>query len=370
MTIAIDVEGMLDFLVGLLDTPSPTGYTSAAIEYVQERLADLPLEMQVTPKGVLLATWSGQEETAPRAVTAHVDTLGAMVRSIKGNGRLRLTRLGGWVWSSVEGEGVTIFTGSGQRYRGTIIPTVASVHAHGSKAHDTPRNDETMEVRIDARTASAKETEALGIRIGDFISFDPRVEVSESGFIRARHLDDKAGVAAIYGALQAIAGAGLQPKQRTTVHISQYEEVGHGGAAGLPDDLAELLAVDMAVVGGDQRTDEFSVGICAKDSGGPYDFELRHRLERLAEESGVAYQTDIYPAYGSDGGVYWRSGGDVKVALIGPGVDASHHYERTHREAVAHTARLIAAYLLDSVDLNCSARIAKSKPKRGIGNPR
>jgi putative aminopeptidase FrvX len=346
-TIKIDVTAMIEFLVGLLNTPSPTGYAGLAIDYVQAAFASLPFEMQRTPKGLLVGTWAGQRVDSPRAVTAHVDTLGAMVSQIKANGRLRLSQLGGWAWGSVEGEGVTVFTSEGGQIRGTILPTTASAHAHSLPERQKPADERMMEVRLDVRTNSAHETLALGVRVGDFIAFDPRVELSESGFIRSRHLDDKAGVATIYGALQAIAAAGLTPKQRTTLHLSHYEEVGHGAATGFPPDLAELLTVDMAVVAPGQQCDEFSVGICAKDSRGPYHLDLRRRLERLAEAEEIPYQTDVYPFYGSDGEAYWRAGGDVQVALIGPGVDASHHYERTHRESLEHTARLIAAYLLN-----------------------
>lgn len=346
MTVHINSERLMGFLTGLLNTPSPTGDGGRAIEYVQRAFAHLPFEMHTTPKGVLVGTWPGESQDTPRAVTAHVDTLGAMVRQIKDNGRLRLTQIGSWVWPSVEGEGVTILASNGGQYRGSILPTVASGHAHDPKERQTTRDDENMEVRIDALTTSAEETRALGIQVGDFISIDPRVEVSETGFIRSRHLDDKAGVASLYAALDAMAEAGLSPKQRTTIHISNYEEVGHGAAAGLPEDLVELLVVDMAVVAPGQQTDEFSVGICAKDSRGPYHVDMRRRLEALAKRAGVRFQPDVYPYYGSDGEAYWRAGGDVRVALIGPGVDASHHYERTHLEALEHTARLIVEYLL------------------------
>jgi putative aminopeptidase FrvX len=341
----IDTDKMVSFMVGLLNTPSPTGDTARAASYVQEAFAELPFEMKITPKGVLVGTWPGERHDAPRALTAHIDTLGAMVCEVKSNGRLRLTQLGGWAWTSVEGEGVTIFTSDGKEFRGTILPTTASAHAHTREQRSAPRDDTNTEVRIDARTTSAADTTALGIGVGDFIAFDPRVELSETGFIRSRHLDDKASVATIYGALLALHEAGLRPLQDTTIHISNYEEVGHGGAAAMPQGLVDLLTVDMAVVAPQQTSDEFSVTICAKDSGGPYHLGLRRELEALAKEEGLEYRVDVYPYYGSDGEAYWRSGGDVRVGLIGPGVDASHHYERTHRDSLNQTARLIAAYL-------------------------
>ncbi|MCP5099756.1 MAG: M42 family metallopeptidase, partial [Chloroflexi bacterium] len=305
----INIDKMVEFMVGLLNTPSPTGDTDRAMAYVQAAFAaDLPhIPMKSTPKGLLVGTCPGESDKQPCGITAHVDTLGAMVREVKLNGRLRLTQLGGWSWTSVEGEGVTIFASNGKTYRGTILPTTASIHAHTTADRNELRDDTNMEVRIDAHTTSDEETWALGIRVGDIIAFDPRVEASEFGFIRSRHLDDKASVAAIYGALLALHTAGLQPKQQTTIHISNYEEVGHGAATGFPDNLVDLISVDMAVVAPNQTSNEYAVTICAKDSGGPYHLGFRRELENLAEKHAIRYCTDIYPYYGSDGESYWRA---------------------------------------------------------------
>lgn len=342
----IDITRTIDFLVGLLNISSPTGDTAGAVEYVRQRFAPLPLELQLTTKGALLATWEGESASAPRALTAHVDTLGAMVKEIKENGRLQLVALGGLQWNSVEGEGLTVTTADGRRYRGSLLPNGASAHALRPENRDAHRDDASMEVRIDAQTSSRGETEALGIRVGDFVAFDPRVEVSDSGYIRSRFLDDKVSVACIYAALCALADAGLRPAQRTSVLISTYEEVGHGAASGFPPDLAELVAVDMAVVAPGHQSHEQAVTVCAKDAGGPYDLGLRRRLEALAAAEQLRWCTDVYLYYRSDGEAYWFAGGDVRVGLIGPGVDASHHYERTHLDGIENTARLIAAYLL------------------------
>lgn len=342
----IDGEAIIEFLVGLLNIPSPTGFHEQAIAYCESAFSALPLSLSQSRKGALLGVWEGSNRDAPRGLTAHVDTLGAMVSQIKGNGRLKLSQLGGWAWGSVEGEGVTVYTRAGKEVRGTILPVKASVHIYGSEARDFKREADSYEVRLDAITSSASETRALGVSVGDFVAFDPRVEVGEAGFIRSRHLDDKAGVACLYGALKALADAGLEPAQQTVIHLSNYEEVGHGAAAGWPVELAELLTIDMAAAGGPQNSNEFSVGICAKDAGGPYHIEMTRRLIDLAERAEIPYRVDIYPYYGSDGEAYWRAGGDVIVGLIGPGVDASHHYERTHRDSLIATARLIAEYLL------------------------
>jgi putative aminopeptidase FrvX len=342
----IDTDYMVDFLVRLLNTPSPTGYAHRAIDLVEETLQEFPeLKLAHTRKGALTATWPGAANDTPRALTAHVDTLGAMVKEIKSDGRLKLTRIGGYAWNTAEGEGCTIFANGGGEIRGSILLSLSSSHVHGTKVNETKRDDDNMEVRLDARTRSADETRGLGIEVGDFVAFDPRVEVN-NGFIRSRHLDDKACVANLVAAIQALHNAGQTPVQTTTFHFSNYEEVGHGGASGFPNDLAELVTVDMAAIGTGQTSDEFSATLCVKDSGGPYHFGLNQKLRALAAEHNITHQIDIYPYYGSDGEAYWRSGGDVAVALIGPGVDASHNYERTHIEALAATTQWILAYLL------------------------
>jgi putative aminopeptidase FrvX len=343
---SIDQQYLLDCLVELLNTPSPTGYAHQAIARVADYLGAFPkLELRQTPKGALVASWPGDKKDAPRALTAHVDTLGAMVKEVKPNGRLKLSALGSFAWNTVEGEGCTVFTNDGDTLRGALLLTAASGHVHSAKVNELKREDATMEVRLDARTTSAEKTAELGVVVGDFVAFDPRVEVTND-FVRSRHLDDKSGVAAVLAAVKALHDAGLKPAQSTTLHFSNYEEVGHGAASGFPDDLAELVTVDMAAVGEGQASDEFHATLCVKDSGGPYHHGLSEKLRRLAEAHEIAFKVDIYPYYGSDGEAYWRAGGDVAVALIGPGLDASHNYERTHTEALLATAQWIAAYLL------------------------
>ena len=342
---SIDTKTMTDFLIGLLNTPSPTGFAEKAVEYTGRAFARFPFKMRRTVKGALVAEWEGKASDAPRALTAHVDTLGAMVKEIKENGRLKLTKVGGFVWNTVEGEGCTVFTTSGRTVRGSLLLVKASSHVFGAEVGEIKRDDDAMEARLDERTTSAAETRALGIEVGDFVAFDPRIEAGPAGFIRSRHLDDKAAVACIFGAARAMLDAGIQPAQRTTIHISNYEEVGHGAASGFPPDIVELLTVDMAAVGKGQASDEFSACICVKDSGGPYHVDMNRKLTQLAQAADIPYRVDIYPYYGSDGEAFWRAGGDVRVGLVGPGVDASHNYERTHADSLVHTAQLLAEYL-------------------------
>ncbi len=346
----IDSDYLLTFLADLLNTPSPTGYAQRAIDLTQTALEKFPgLTLWRTRKGALVAEWRGAHSDAPRALTAHADTLGAMVKEIKSNGRLRLSKIGGFAWNTVEGEGCIVFTSRGETVRGALLLDKASSHVHGKEVNELPRNDQNMEVRLDTRTTNAEETQALGIQVGDFVAFDPRVEIT-NGFVRSRHLDDKACVACILAAVKSLYDAGLQPDQTVFLLISNYEEVGHGAAAGIPPQVTELLTVDMAALGEGQTSDEFHATLCVKDSGGPYHHGLSQRLRELADAHGLPYKVDIYPYYGSDGEAFWRAGGDVAVSLIGPGVDASHNYERTHVEALIATTQWIAAYLLDNRD--------------------
>lgn len=346
----IDSDYLLTFLADLLNTPSPTGYAQRAIDLTQTAPEKFPgLTLWRTRKGALVAEWRGARSDTPRALTAHADTLGAMVKEIKSNGRLRLSKIGGFAWNTVEGEGCIVFTSRGETVRGALLLDKASSHVHGKEVNELPRNDQNMEVRLDARTTNAEETQALGIQVGDFVAFDPRVEIT-NGFVRSRHLDDKACVACILAAVKSLYDAGLQPDQTTFLLISNYEEVGHGAAAGIPPQVTELLTVDMAALGEGQTSDEFHATLCVKDSGGPYHHGLSQRLRELADAHGLPYKVDIYPYYGSDGEAFWRAGGDVAVSLIGPGVDASHNYERTHVEALIATTQWIAAYLLDNRD--------------------
>ncbi|MCI0521630.1 MAG: M42 family metallopeptidase [Chloroflexi bacterium] len=342
----INADYLLNTLSDLLNTPSPSGFTQRAVQLTQDALAEFPaLQLTLTRKGALLAVWPGARADSPRALTAHLDTLGAMVKEIKANGRLKLTKIGGYAWNTVEGEGCKVFPRQGKALRGSLLIQHASTHVHGAAVGETKRDDENMEVRLDARTTSRAETEALGVHVGDCVAFDPRMEIRE-GFVRSRHLDDKACVACLLAAVKALHDAGLQPTQTAYLFISNFEEVGHGASAGIPADAAEMLVVDMAAVGEGQASDEFHATLCLKDSGGPYHQGLSERLRRIAEEQGIDYLVDIYPYYGSDGGAALRAGSDIQVALIGPGVDASHNYERTHLDALLATARWIAAYLL------------------------
>jgi putative aminopeptidase FrvX len=343
---SVDDKYLLTILSDLLNIPSPTGYTDDSIAFVQKSLAHFPgMEFDVNRKGSLLVSWGKSKSHPIRAVTAHIDTLGAMVKEIKENGRLRLSAIGGLQWNSVESEGCTVFTRQGKKVRGSLLLEKSSSHVYGRENIETQRGDDSMEVRLDEFTSCPEDTRGLGINIGDFVAFDPRVEVNNN-FVRSRHLDDKAGAACMLAAIKAIYSSGKTPPCKTYLYFSNHEEVGHGGASGIPSDADELLVIDMAAVGTGQNSDEFHTSICLKDTGGPYDHAFSSKLRSLADDHKIPYRSDIYIHYSSDGTAYWRSGGQGVVALIGPGVDASHNYERTHLNALLDTTRWITAYIL------------------------
>lgn len=343
----IDLEYLLRVLTDLINTPSPSGDTEWAISFVEQELDSMGVTSYRTNKGALVAYLDGLQDDRPRALSAHVDTLGAMVAEVKPSGRLRLTNIGGLVWPAVESEGVWVRTRQDRQIRGSIVYTNGAAHVN-KEAISGPRNADTLEVRLDERTTTAEETRMLGIDVGDFVYVDPRFENSASGFVRSRFLDDKACVACALAALKALRDHGISAAQRTHFLFSNFEEVGHGGCDGVPDDLSEFVIIDMACIGNGVQGDEYHCSICVKDSSGPYSRSLTEKLRGIADRAGIDLKTSIYPHYGSDGSVYWRAGGKAEVALIGPGVDTSHAYERTHQDALNDTALLMAEYLIES----------------------
>ncbi|MGF7060249.1 M42 family metallopeptidase [Brassicibacter mesophilus] len=342
----IDMNYTLDRLVEILRTPSPTGNTAQVIELVENEFNKLGIDTYRTIKGALVATIKGENDSKHRTLSAHVDTLGAMVKEIKSNGRIKITQIGGYSWNTVEGEYCTVETVNGNTFTGTIVTTKASTHVHGSETSKLERKEDTMEIRLDEKVENKDDVEKLGICVGDYVFLDPRAIVTKSGFIKSRHLDDKAGVAAILGAAKYIKENNLALKYSTNFFISNYEEVGHGASASLPEKTFEFVAIDMAAPGDGQTSDEYSVTICAKDSSGPYDLELKRKLVEIAKSNDIQYKIDIYPFYGSDASAAMRAGWEFKHGLIGPGVDASHSHERTHSDAIENTIKLAVSYLL------------------------
>lgn len=338
----------MELIKQLVEIPSPSGNTQEIIRFVEDELGGLGLEMKRNHKGALLVTIPGEDQSRHRMLTAHVDALGAMVKEVKGNGRLRLSMIGGFRWNAVEGENCKIETSSGKIYTGTILMHQTSVHVY-KDAGEAKRDEVNIEVRIDEKVRNDEEVRALGIEVGDFVSFDPRAEITDSGFIKSRHLDDKASVAMLMKLIRHIRSEGITLPYTTHFLISNNEEIGYGGNSNIPAETVEYLAVDMGAIGDGQSTDEYTVSICAKDSSGPYHYGLRKHLVRLAEENGLDYKVDIYPYYGSDASAAIRAGFDIVHGLIGAGIDSSHAYERTHESSILHTETLLWHYVRSSM---------------------
>ena len=333
---------MLNQLKVLTGIPSPTGMTHEISNYLMAELTRLGFTPERTPKGTVMCCLGGSGH--PLVLSAHVDALGAMVRAVKSNGCLRYTQIGGYSDNAIENETVKIHTRSGKVYTGTVQSTHASVHVWG-RTTDEKRSDESLEIVVDEETWSKADTEALGIRPGDYISLDPRTVVTESGFIKSRHLDDKASSAVLLTLAREVAEGRVVLPRRTYIVFTVYEEVGHGAAPLSKLDLEDMLAVDMGCVGDDLACKENMVSICAKDSAGPYDYDFTSELVALAEEKGLPYAVDIYPSYSSDASAALRAGLDARFALCGQGVYASHGYERTHVKGMLATLSLVTAYV-------------------------
>lgn len=330
-----------ELALALCATPSPSGYAGAAAELVAAELARAGLVPERRPKGAVACSLGG--EGRPLLLAAHVDTLGAVVRAVKPNGRLRYSKIGGYPDLSVVGETCVVHCRSGARFTGTFQPVEASSHVN-AKLKDTKPDEDNVEILVDERCRSRAEALALGIAPGDIVSIDARPVLTPSGFLKSRHLDDKASAGVLLALAGLVASGRLRPARALSLLFTAYEEVGHGGSS-IPPGIEEMIAVDMGAVGEDLGCDEYKVSICAKDSAGPCDWETTNALIAAAKAAGVDYAVDVYPSYSSDADAALRAGHALRHAIVGPGVYASHGYERTHLDAVRGTLRLLAAYV-------------------------
>ena len=334
-----------DQAAALLSIDSPTGFTAAAADWVLDAFAGLGFAARKTAKGGVLIDLGGPDtDEGALLLQAHTDTLGGMVAEVKANGRLRLTNLGGMRAENGEAENVRIRTRAGKVYEGTLQLCNASVHVNGDYGK-TERTFDTTEVVIDEDVHTADETRALGIEVGDIVCFEPRTLITASGYIKSRFLDDKLSVGILLGFASYLRDTGKTPARRTYIHVTVYEEVGHGGAASVPAGVTESISVDMGCVGDGLRCTERQVSICAKDSGGPYSYEVVGKLIDAAKKEGADYAVDVYPHYGSDVEATLDAGHDIRHGLIGAGVYASHGYERSHLDGVYAALLVLKGYL-------------------------
>jgi len=333
-----------DEAVKLLGIDSPSGYTKKAAEWVRDEFASLGYKAEITNKGGILIDLGGADVTDALFLEAHADTLGAMVSQVKGNGRLKVTALGGMRAENGEAENVRVYTRDGKVYEGTFQLANASTHVNGSYG-STPRNFDTTEVVLDEDVNSEADTRALGIEVGDIVCFDPKTRVTEKGYIKSRFLDDKLSVGILLGFAKYLKDENIQLARRVYVHVTVYEEVGHGGCASVPAGVTEAISVDMGCVGDGLKCTEKMVSICVKDSGGPYSYDIVGKLIEAAKAEEADYAVDIYPHYGSDVEATLHAGYDIRHGLIGAGVYASHGYERSHIDGVWNTLKVLKGYL-------------------------
>jgi len=338
----LNTQYAVDATLKLLSIDSPTGYTRKATDHLLAVLGEMGFSPVRTRKGAVLCPLGG--EGHPLVLAAHTDTLGLMVRAIKANGRLAFTRLGGPNFQAIETENVTVITRAGTRHTGVVELKNASAHVNAD-LNTEKRDDSTLEILLDENVSTREDVEKLGIAVGDIVCLDPRARVTESGFIRSRFLDDKLSAGMLLALAKGVAEGSIQLARKVSLFFSVYEEVGHGASHGLPEDTEDLLVVDMGCVGDELDCTEMQVSICAKDSGGPYDYAMTGELIALCKTNGIDYAVDVYPFYGSDAGTALRAGSDIRHALIGAGVYASHGYERSHIDGVENSLRLIEAYV-------------------------
>ncbi len=345
----INIQDIMSMAKNILAIDSPTGYTQNIITYIKGFLDVQGYTYETTNKGNLIIKVEGQSNQKVIGLSGHVDTLGLMVRSIKSDGTLTFTSLGGPILNTLDGEYCRIITRNNKIYSGTILSTSSAVHVF-KDATTLSRNEETMEVKIDEQVHSKEDVLALGIQSGDIISIDPKTEITKSGFIKSRFLDDKISVAILLVILKKLKEDLIKLPNTTYILISCFEEVGHGSSH-IPGEISELVSIDMGCVGKDLNGNEYNVSICAKDSSGPYDYQLVSKFIALAQKNKLNYAVDVFPYYGSDTSAALRAGNNIKGGLIGPGVANSHGMERTHIEGVENAAKLIVAYLLDDEEL-------------------
>ena len=328
----------------LLAIDSPSGFTDKAVSWLKAQFEGLGFSTSITTKGGLFVDLGGENTEEGLMLAAHTDTLGGMVAEIKGNGRLKLTNLGGMKADNGEAENVRLYTRDGKVFEGTLQLCNASVHVN-SDYSNAKRSWDTTEVVLDEDVSSAADTRKLGIEVGDIVCFEPRTRKTASGYLKSRFLDDKLSVGILLGFAKYLKDNGITPARKVWVHITVYEEVGHGGSASVPAGITEAISVDMGCVGDGLQCTEKQVSICAKDSGGPYNYEVVGKLIAAAKKTEADYAVDVYPFYGSDVEATLRSGVDIRHGLIGPGVYASHGYERSHIDGVWNTLKVLKGYL-------------------------
>ena len=350
MTIKIDKEYLENTLLKLLEIPSPTGFTDQIVHFVAQELENLNVPYELTRRGAIRATLEGKQRSPDRATVTHLDTLGAMVRELKDNGRLGVVMIGTWSARFAEGCRVTVFTDN-ETYRGTILPLKASGHVYNEEVDTQPVSWDNLEIRIDEKIHTKEDLEKFGFNVGDYVAIDTNPEVTDSGFIKARHLDNKAGVACQLAAIKAIQDGKIELPVDCHPLFTISEEEGTGASSVLHGDVASMVAIDNSTVAPGQNSKEDTVIIAMRDQGGIYDYHLTHKLIGLCEDKKIPYVRDVFRHYKSDATSAVSAGNDIRTALICFGLDASHGYERTHIDSLTSLTQLICAYITSETEI-------------------
>lgn len=350
MSLKIDTAYLKDILLKLLEIPSPTGFTDAVVHFVGQELESLGVPFELTRRGAIRATIEGKQRAPNRATVTHLDTLGAMVRELKSNGRLGVVMIGHWSPRFAEGARVTVFTDE-KSYRGTILPLKASGHVYNEEIDTQPVSWDNLEIRIDEKLNGKEGLVELGFNVGDYVAVDTNPEVTDSGYIKSRHLDNKAGVACQLAAIKAIKDS--KSKLPVDCHplFTISEEEGTGASSILHGDVASMVAIDNSTIAIGQNSEEDKVVIAMRDQGGLYDYHLTHKLIQLCEDHKIPYVRDVFRHYKSDATSALSAGNDIRTALICFGLDASHGYERTHMDSLLSLTQLICTYMKSETEI-------------------
>lgn len=360
MKLNIDSELIVKALADLVSIPSPSGYTDNVVLYVCKFLEKMGVPFELTRRGAIRATLEGESHSPKRSVVAHLDTLGAVVRKLKPNGRLAMSPVGTWSSRFAEGCRVTIFTDKGP-FRGTVLPLKASGHTYNLEIDTQPVNWDQIEVRVDEKCESEADLLKAGFNIGDFVAFDPGFEVTQNGFINSRHLDNKAGVAALLGAIQAVQASGKKPPIDCHMLFTISEEVGSGASVALHGDVSEMLSIDNSTVAPHQNSNKYGVTVAMKDSTGPFDYHLTRKIIRLCEDENIPFSRDVFRWYRCDAASAIEAGNDIRTALVCFACDASHGYERTHLESLVELGKLLGNYILSGPTFKSDSHLLVSE---------
>lgn len=340
----IDRTKIRAYLLDLLAIPSPCGFTDEIVRYLCDVLTELDIDYELTRRGTIRAKLPGKSSETARAIVTHVDSIGAMVRNLRDDGRVSVAPIGYWSSRFAEGARVTVF-GEQQSFRGTLLPSIEWGVSRDKGVADVAMNWDNIELRIDEPVYSAQDLKDAGIGIGDFIALDSTPEVMDNGYIVGRMLDNKAGIAAVLETLATLKTSEEAVEHDTYIIFTVAETIGTGAGSALPRDVSELVTVDFAALRSTEKSPFKQVTLAAGDASGPYDYHLNAHLRQLAEQHDIPFVKRMLKAFHSDAAAVLAAGHDVRTAVLAYAGDASHSLERTHMDSLVNISNLLARYI-------------------------